>query len=54
MHDFADELEFCGNIDDEQVMCDAVDEYERLNQVGQTISLLSQSQYKRPEVTTTR
>ena len=34
MHDFADELEFWGASDDEQSMCDAVDEYERLNQVG--------------------
>ena len=34
MHDFADELELWGTSDDEQLMCDAVDEYERLNQVG--------------------
>ena len=34
MHDFADELELWGTSDDEQLMCDAVDEYEQLNQVG--------------------
>ena len=34
MHDFADELESRGASDDEQLMCDAVDEYKRLNQVG--------------------
>ena len=34
MHDFADELELWGTSDDEQLMCNAADEYERLNQVG--------------------
>ena len=34
MHDFADELELWGTSDDEQLMCDAVDEYEQHNQVG--------------------
>ena len=34
MYDFANELEVWGASDDEQLMCDAVDEHERLNQVG--------------------
>ena len=34
MHDFADEFELWGTIDEEELICDAVDEYERHNQVG--------------------
>ena len=33
-NEFAGEKDLWGDSDDEQEMCDAVDEYERLNQIG--------------------